>query len=188
MRRLLSSFLLLLLCIVSIPHARCTIGLGLSRPDPNFVVPLNEKSVKVCLLVNTGDEILNLTNTWTGHSGIHLSPNHLLLYPNQSREVYATFDFEYEIEVNGTVEIAANIPQATTTGGTIAPGHEFFCTFKMVTALPGNNSYFAYWTSVVLTSTYKTIAIFGIVGLIGNGVLYFREKGGKNDEETIISS
>ena len=185
MRRLLTSTFFLLICIVSIPHARCTIGLGLSRPDPNFIIPLDQQCVKVCLLVNTGDEILNLTNTWTGHSGIHLSPSNLLLYPNQSREVHATFDFDYEVEVNGTVEIVAHVPQATTTGGTVVPGHEFFCTFKMVTALP-DVSYFAYWYSVVSTSTYKTIVIFGIVGLIGHGLLHLKEKEGKTSETPII--
>ena len=187
MRRILPSFFLVLFLIAGIPHARGTIGLGVSRPDPDFIIPLDQKCVKVCLLTNTGDEILNLTCTWTGHSGIHLSPNNLLLYPNRSREVYAIFDFEYETEANGTIEIIANVPQSTTTGGTVAPGHEFFCTFKIVAALPTTNSPLAYWTSVVLTGTYKTIAVFGIVGLIGWVVLYFKEKEGKNREEPIIS-
>ena len=187
MKRILPSLSLVLILIAGIPHAQGTIGLGVSRPDPNFIIPLDQQSVKVCLLTNTGDETLNLTCTWTGHSGIHLSPNNLLLYPNHSREVYATLDFEYETDANGTIEIIANIPQSTTTGGTVAPGHELFCTFKIVAALPTTNSYLAYWTSVVLTGTYKTIAVFGIAGLIGHVVLYFKEKEGKNREEPIIS-
>lgn len=187
MRRIRPSLFLALILIASIPHAQGTIGLGLSRPDPNFIIPLDHQSVKVCLLTNTGDETLNLTCTWTGHSEIHLSPNNLLLYPNHSREVYATLDFDYETEANGTIEIIANVPQSTTTGGNVAPGHEFFCTFKIVAVLPTTNSPLAYWTSVVLTSTYKTIAVFGIVGLIGQIILYFKEKEGKTSEEPIIS-
>ena len=187
MKRILPSLSLVLILIAGIPHARCTIGLGVSRPDLNFIIPLDKKCVKVCLLTNTGNETLNLTCTWTGHSGIHLSPNNLLLNPNHSREVYATFDFEYETDANGTIEIIANVPQSTMTGGTVAPGHEFFCTFKIVAALPATNSPLAYWTSVVLTSTYKTIAVFGIIGIIGWVILYFKEKEGKNREEPIIS-
>ena len=187
MRRILPSLSLVLILMAGIPHARGTIGLGLSRPDPNFIIPLDQQNVEVCLLTNTGDETLNLTCTWAGHSGIHLSPNNLLLNPNHSREVYATFDFEYETDANGTIEIIANVPESTTTGCTVAPGHEFFCTFKIVAALPTTNSPLAYWTSVVLTSTYKTIAVFGIIGIIGWVILYFKEKEGKNREEPIIS-